>query len=225
MSEVEAQPQPVAGQAFNQHPIRLVVADDLRRSRLTVLFRILLAIPHMIWVALWGIAAALVGLVQWVILLVLGRPNGRLWGFSARYLRYVGHVNAYLLILANPYPHFAGLPGDYPVDLQIDGPSPQARWKTLLRPILAIPAYIVSYIFNYLGQILSFVMWLVAVFTGRVPLGLRDFAAYLLRYQMQMSAYLYLLTDAYPALSTPEPKGPVEVVPPRVGPTLTGNYV
>ena len=31
------------------------------------------------------------------------------------------------------------------------------------------------------------------------------------------------LTDRYPALSTPDPKGPVEVVPPKE--TLTGNYV
>ena len=28
------------------HPVRLVVTDDCRRSRLTVFFRLLLAIPH-----------------------------------------------------------------------------------------------------------------------------------------------------------------------------------
>ena len=32
-----------------QHPVRLVVRDDLRRTRLTVLFRLLLAIPHFFW--------------------------------------------------------------------------------------------------------------------------------------------------------------------------------
>ena len=32
-----------------EHPVRLVLADDLRRSRLTVCFRLLLALPHFVW--------------------------------------------------------------------------------------------------------------------------------------------------------------------------------
>ena len=38
-----------------QHPVHLVGdAHDLRRSRVTVFFRLLLALPHLIWLALWG---------------------------------------------------------------------------------------------------------------------------------------------------------------------------
>ena len=33
---------------MDAHPIRLVVTDDLKRSRLTVFFRLLLVIPHAI---------------------------------------------------------------------------------------------------------------------------------------------------------------------------------
>src|SRR5690606_24946810 len=40
-----------------EHPVRATVADDLRRNRLTVFFRLLLALPHLVWLALWGIAA------------------------------------------------------------------------------------------------------------------------------------------------------------------------
>lgn len=36
--------------------MRLTVTDDLRRSRLTVFFRLLLAIPHFIWWTLWAAA-------------------------------------------------------------------------------------------------------------------------------------------------------------------------
>ena len=36
--------------------MRLTVTDDLRRSRLTVFFRLLLGIPHFIWWTLWTIA-------------------------------------------------------------------------------------------------------------------------------------------------------------------------
>ena len=36
------------------HPIHLVVTDDLQRSRLTVFFRLLLVIPHFVWLAALG---------------------------------------------------------------------------------------------------------------------------------------------------------------------------
>ena len=39
------------------HPIRLVVTDDLQRNRLTSFFRLILAIPHIVWLALWSIVA------------------------------------------------------------------------------------------------------------------------------------------------------------------------
>ena len=42
---------------MNPHPIRLILSDDLSRTRLTVFFRLILAIPHLIWLGLWGIAA------------------------------------------------------------------------------------------------------------------------------------------------------------------------
>ena len=59
------------------HPIRLAVTDDLRRSRLTVFFRLLLALPHLIWLALWGIVASLAAIVNWFATLFVGRsPDG-----------------------------------------------------------------------------------------------------------------------------------------------------
>jgi hypothetical protein len=69
-------------------PLRLEVRDDLRRSRLTVFFRLLLAVPHYVWLALWGIAALLAAIANWVATLVRGvspRPQHR---FLAAYLHY-----------------------------------------------------------------------------------------------------------------------------------------
>ena len=49
----------------HERPIRLVVRDDtLERSRLTVFFRIILAIPLLIWLVLWGIAAFAVAFLR-----------------------------------------------------------------------------------------------------------------------------------------------------------------
>ena len=84
------------------HPVRLVVTDDLQRSRLTVFFRLLLVVPHVIWIYLWTIVAAFVVLIAWLVGIFTGRvPNG-LHSFIASYLRYTTHVYAYVLLLANP---------------------------------------------------------------------------------------------------------------------------
>jgi len=70
--------------AAAQHPVRLVVDDDLRRSRLTVFFRLLLAIPHLIWLSLWGIAAYLAAIVNWFATLITGRSRTRCTPSSRR---------------------------------------------------------------------------------------------------------------------------------------------
>jgi hypothetical protein len=41
--------------APDHHPIGLIVDDDLKRNRLTVFFRLLLAIPQAVWLGLWSI--------------------------------------------------------------------------------------------------------------------------------------------------------------------------
>jgi hypothetical protein len=42
------------------------------------------------------------------------------------------------------------------------------------------------------------ISWFVAVFTARVPEGVRNFSAFALRYESQTYAYLALLTSRYP---------------------------
>src|SRR5919202_5450757 len=102
-----------------QHPIRLRVDDDLRRNRLTVFFRLILAIPHVIWLFLWGIAAGLAGIVGWFVALFTGSLPEGLHTFEARYLRYTTHVLSYLCLVADPFPGFGGTQG-YPIDVEVD---------------------------------------------------------------------------------------------------------
>ena len=49
--------RPASLGSLGPHPVRLVLEDDGRRSRLTVLFQPLLALPHLVWLALWTLAA------------------------------------------------------------------------------------------------------------------------------------------------------------------------
>ena len=136
------------------HPIRLVVTDDLQRNRLTSFFRLILAIPHIVWLALWSIVALLAAIANWFATLVNGKSPEGLHSFLATFLRYQTHVYAYLLLIADPFPGFGGKPG-YPVDIEIDPPQPQNRWTVGFRLILAIPAFIISGILGYLNRALG----------------------------------------------------------------------
>jgi hypothetical protein len=182
--------------------VRLRVDDDLRRSRLTVFFRILLVIPHLVWLYVWAFAVVWVIAFNWFATLFAGRTEDDVHSFIGRWVRYLTHVNAYLLLVANPWPRFSGKPGTYPVDLELDLPEAQSRWVTLFRIVLVIPAYVFSTVLSTVGQVIAFIGWFVCLALGRMPKGMRDLAAYCLRYQAQTFAYLFLLTSRYPSLAS-----------------------
>lgn len=91
----------------DDYPAQLVLAEpDASRDRLTVFFRILLALPHLflLWliVVLWAFTTA----VAWVLILVTGRYPETLYGFAIGALAWSIRVEAYLLLLRDDYPPF-----------------------------------------------------------------------------------------------------------------------
>jgi Domain of unknown function (DUF4389) len=223
------------------HPIRITVADDLARSRLTVFFRLLLAIPHFIWLLLWTIAALFAAIANWIVTLVTGRPPAGLHRFLSRYVRYGTHVYAYLTLAANPFPGFTGDPGSYPIDLEVDPPERQSRWVTGFRLLLALPALLLvstigggggsggrgydddGYSWAYQGGgvlfTIAFFAWFACLARGRMPHGFRNALAWGLRYSAQVAGYVLVLTDRYPHS---EPWLPVEAGAPPAHPIGIG---
>jgi hypothetical protein len=191
----------VAGTTSTQHPIRLVVNDDLQRNRLTVFFRLILAIPLFLWAVLWGVIAVLAYIVNWFATLFMGQSPHGLHNFLATFLRYTTHVRAYTLLVADPYPQFTGKEGTYPIDLEVDPPERQNRLTVFFRWILAIPALLLTNILSNLSQLLAVFSWFIALVMGRVPEGLRNFAALAIRIETQTYAYLLLLTGRYPSFN------------------------
>jgi len=205
----EQLPEPPAPSARADHPIRVVVTDDLRRSRATVFFRLLLVIPHFLWLGLFAQVVFVLTFANWFATLFTGRSPEGIHNFVAGYARYVLHVNAYLFLAANPYPAFylGSSLKPYPVDVEIDPPQRQQRLKTLFRLVLAIPALIVLAALTVssgsrgsagIAATGSFLAWFACVVRGRMPRGLRDLAVWVLGYMVQTAAYLLLLTDRYP---------------------------
>jgi uncharacterized protein DUF4389 len=195
--EQPAQPPPV--EPPRPHPVRLVDHDDLRRSRLTVLVRLLLALPHLIWITLYTQVAFFVAFANWIVTLIKGRSPQRMHRWLVRYLRYTVYVYSYLYVLANPYPPFHGEERSYRIDLQVEGPDGQRRLVTGFRLILVIPAFVLSWVLGQVLQVLAVLNWLIAIFIGRVPRGMEQLGLYCLRYQTQVYAYLLVITDRYPS--------------------------
>jgi Domain of unknown function (DUF4389) len=181
-----------------EHPVRMVVDDDLGRPRLTVFFRLLLAIPHFVWLVLWTIAVFFAAIAAWFVALVTGRVPTGLHRFFAAYVRYSTHVLAFVYLVGRRFPGFTGRAGSYGIDLEIAPPERQNRWKTLFRIFLAIPALILSSALDGVALVVAFFAWWFAIVTGRVPEGLRNLGAACLRYSAQSVAYVLLVTERYP---------------------------
>ncbi|MGZ8782002.1 MAG: DUF4389 domain-containing protein, partial [Gaiellaceae bacterium] len=171
-------------------------------------FRLLLAIPHFFWLALWGVAAVVAAMANGVVALVRGSSARPLHGFLAAYVRYNAHVTAFVTLVSNPFPGFTGVSG-YPVDIVVDGPARQNRWVTLFRVFLVVPALIVSGALSAALAVVAFLGWFAALATGRMPTGLRNLGATVVRYLAQTNAYWFVLTDVYPH-SSPALRPPPE---------------
>ncbi len=206
-----------------EDPVELTVADDLRRSRLTVFFRLLLAIPHIVWLQLWGVVALLAMVVNWVVTLFAGQSPDALHRFLAAYLRYQTHVIAFVTLTANPFPGFVGAPGSYPVDLVVAPRERQGRWAVFFRFVLAFPALLIASAYGGLLYTVAILGWFAALVRGEMPQGMRNAAALSLRYLQQSSAYLWLLTPVYP-YSGPTAVAPATVEPPAPPAAAPGAF-
>src|SRR5918994_680081 len=215
-------------ESMERRPVRLVVRDDLERSRLTVFFRLFLAIPLFLWVVLRGIAAFVVGFVNWLAVLIQAEVPDSLHDFVASYIRYSTQVGAYVFLAANPYPWFR-VQQDYPVDVEIEPPVRQGRWGGFFRLLLAIPALLLATVLgggfatgssgqssatassgdqeafwlnaSSVGGVAAaaaLLAWFAFIARGNAPRGLRDLIAFTLGYAAQAGAYLFLLTPRYP---------------------------
>jgi hypothetical protein len=185
----------------DRHPIGLVVDDDLHRTRLTVFFRLLLAIPQLIWLYFFGIVAGLALVIAWFAALFTGRVPDGLHDFLARYQRLTTHVAAYTFLIADPWPPFGGSPGTYPVDLRVDAAAPQSRLTVFFRGLLAIPALLLAYVFRLVNSLIAFLGWFYCLIFGRMHEGMRDLSAWMLQFEMQTYGYLFLLTGRYPSFT------------------------
>lgn len=178
-------------------PVALQITPQQVRRRLTVLVRLLLILPHLIYLGLYSVVALVAIVAGWFAALVAGRLPEAISGFVTGWLRYYARVYAYLMLLTDVWPPFSAYAADYPVAVR----APRYRLNraaVAFRLILLIPAYLVSTVVFYGWGLLSWIFWLVALLAGRSPDGIYQSSYAVLRFQVRYLAYAALLTPAYP---------------------------
>jgi hypothetical protein len=193
-----AGPQPEFATATGPAPILVGFADPVPQRRATVFFRIILLIPHAI--ALWaiGIAAEVIAVIGWFAALFTGRLPQFAADFLTGYLRWLTRYNAYYLLLTDQYPPFSLDDVSYPVRVAVR-PGRLNRLAVLFRFILGIPALIVGSLVGFGLALLSlFIIWLIVLFTGTMPVAAHRALSAVARYSARFSGYMLLLTSEYP---------------------------
>jgi hypothetical protein len=99
-------PYPPFGDAPYPASIEIIEPPGPRR-RITVAFRLLLAIPHIIVLLFVQLAWGLTAIVSWFLILVTGEHPRALYDFGVGALRWRVRVEAYLLLLIDEYPPFS----------------------------------------------------------------------------------------------------------------------
>jgi hypothetical protein len=210
--------------AGTQHPVGVVVSPvSAPRNRLTVAFRPILAIPHLLivgapialamgwswqsepggtheWSASGGVlgaVAAVTAMISWFAIVFTGiHPEG-LRSLAAFYLRWRVRATAYMTLLRDEYPPFGDEP--YPASLVLDPPeAPRDRVSVGFRIFLILPHLIALCFLSIAWCFTTIIAWFAILFTGRYPESLERFSMGVLRWNIRVEAYALLLHDEYP---------------------------
>jgi Domain of unknown function (DUF4389) len=174
----------------------------LRRRRLVVLLRALLFVPHSIVIAIWTLLAGAVVAIAWLAVLIEGRLPTWLHRFIAAYLRYIGQATAWLYLLTGRYPDPLHT-REHPFAIEIPERPRQPRLLTLLRLPLAIPAVVPASVFRVVLSLAAVAAWFTGLALGRTTGGLQELGTFCLRYELELTAYLLLVSARYPRLAPP----------------------
>ena len=115
-------------------------------------------------------------------------------------------------VLAGPFG------GRAPILLAVPVSTGQPRLTVLLRIILVIPHLVALWALGIVAEIIAVIGWFGALFTGRLPRFAEDYLSGYLHWQVRVSAYCVLLTEAYPPFTLGDSDYPVRVAIPPPGP-------
>ncbi|MGW4531172.1 DUF4389 domain-containing protein [Nocardia sp. NPDC004340] len=199
---VEYPPMPPASmpppQPMLEPSVDLDVFPPAQQRRWTVLIRFILAIPHLFVLFILFLGQFVVAIIGWFAALI----TGALPQWCADYLRwtvaYAARVEGYLYLLVDEYPPFTvDVDVNYPVRVLFPAPTRLNRWAVLFRFILGFPIQLLATWLSTGWMVISPIVWLIVLITGRMPAALFQATSAVLRVQIRTEAYWLMLTPTY----------------------------
>lgn len=204
------------------YPARLEIDYPEELERISTLFRLILAIPIVVIIAMLtagatqtviddtgdlvsnttgGISAGL--FFATLAMIVVRQKYPRWWfDFLLELTRFGMRIGAYVTLLTDQYPSTTD---EQSVHLDLDYPDAEQdlnQWMPLVKWILAIPHYVALIGLGIAAILAVIAAWFAILFTGAYPRPLFDFVVGVARWGLRVEAYMaFLITDEYPPFS------------------------
>lgn len=193
------------------YPAIFLLPRPERSSRLILIFRPVLAIPHGIWAMLNGFFACFVQFLSFWAILFSGRHPRVLWNRLDAWFRYSTRLNAWTMLLADAYPPFSGSAAKkHPVGVCVDFPARISRATMFFRPLIVMPHFFFLIGFTFVIGFVLFAGWWTILFAGRLAEWQRRQMESYLIYVSRLGAYLMYLIDEYPPFNGLQPRAAAE---------------
>ena len=182
------------------------------RDRTSVALRIFLVVPMAIFISAftaWSgsaeASAYLSGLLFLPILLALvfrGIYPSYALDFNRSLLALSTRVSAYMFLLNDKYPSIEESEDVKIAFPEVDGGAKLNRYLPLVKWFLAIPLYIVGFVYVIYGLAVLTFTWFTILFTGKMPAFSGEVLLGVTQYWNRVYGYAFLLvTDEYPSVS------------------------
>lgn len=189
-------------QTMTVHPVSFDVEYAERRSRLTTLFRLILAFPQLIVVYLLQSVLFILSGLAWLSILLTGRYPKGFFDFNVGIMRWTANVVAYVALLRDEYPPFSFESNAYSLTLELERADRQSRLRLFIRLFAVFPNQLVFFFVELVWLITTIFAWFAILIAGRYPRRLFRFSVGVMRWYQRQFAYVYLLRDEYPPYGT-----------------------
>jgi hypothetical protein len=188
------------------------IQENYSRSQLllrTFFGWIYIMIPHLFLLSFIMIAAAVLQIITFWIIMFTGKFPKEWFDFQVRAMRWDARVNSTILNFRDEYPEFGMSAEQAGVDLQVPYQEQVSRSSVLIRALfgglyVAIPHGFCLFFRIIATQVLVVFAFFTVLFTKKYPADWHKFNIGTLRWNYRVIAYLRYLTHDYPAFSGKE---------------------
>ena len=179
------------------------------RNRKTVFFRLILSLPLFAFLYLFQQFSSgnewstlVLALPVAAALIVRNVYPSWLLSFNHAVLEFGTRIAAYVLLLTDEYPTFERNPKIAVIFPDVEGGKKLNRWLPLVKWFLAIPLYIVGFIYSLFAFVALILTWALTSLSGTYPAWAGELILNTLKFWNRVYGYaVALVTDEYPSFS------------------------